>query len=243
MKEAQRFPADFDGIIAGAPGLDWTGRAAQAARVASVLEKNETARMSPAKAQLLHSAVLEACDAQDGVTDGVVDDPRRCTFDPGALQCKGADEATCLTPAQVNTARMLYAAQVNPATKRKIDGLQRGSELGWTSLGWTESARATGLDQFRFIVFKDPQWTLSRFNFDTDIVRENGNYYRFTKDEQYKAITMETSTNLIGSVLLYVDFTAPVAAIMVAVPTSNTCMMCGALPARNAAMPAFIVSG
>ncbi|PYR63829.1 MAG: tannase/feruloyl esterase family alpha/beta hydrolase, partial [Acidobacteria bacterium] len=48
---------------------------------------------------------------------------------------------------------MLYAAQVNPATKRKIDGLQRG------------------LDQFRFIVFKDPQWTLSRFNFDTDIVR------------------------------------------------------------------------
>ena len=171
MKEAQRFPADFDGIIAGAPGLDWTGRAAQAARVASVLEKNETARLSPAKAQLLHSAVLEACDAQDGVKDGVVDDPRRCTFDPGALQCKGADEASCLTPAQVNTARMLYAAQVNPATKRKIDGLQRGSELGWTSLGWTDSARATGLDQFRFIVFKDPLWTLSRFNFDTDIVR------------------------------------------------------------------------
>src|SRR5207302_845910 len=85
------------------------------------------------------------CDAQDGVTDGVVDDPRRCTFDPGALQCKGADEATCLTPAQVNTARMLYAAQVNPATKRKIDGLQRGSELGWSSLGWPESARAPGM--------------------------------------------------------------------------------------------------
>ncbi len=171
MKEAQRFPADFDGIIAGAPGLDWTGRAAQAARVASVLEKNEAARLSPAKAQLLHTAVLEACDAQDGVKDGVVDDPRRCTFDPGALQCKGADEASCLTPAQVNTARMLYAAQVNPATKREIAGLQRGSELGWTSLGWTESARATGLDQFRFIVFKDPQWDLSRFNFDSDIVR------------------------------------------------------------------------
>ena len=171
MKEAQRFPADFDGIIAGAPGLDWTGRAAQAVLVDQALQKDEAARLSSAKAQLVHTAVLEACDAKDGVKDGVVDDPKRCAFDPGVLQCKGAEAASCLTPAQVNTARLLYSTQVNPGTKREITGLMPGSELGWTNLGWSASARATGLDQFRFLVFKDPRWDVGKFNFATDIVR------------------------------------------------------------------------
>ena len=90
MKEAQRFPADFDGIIAGAPGLDWTGRAAQArARSRRRSQTNEAARLSPAHTRSCCTrAVLEACDALDGVKDGVIDDPKRCTFDPGVLQCK-----------------------------------------------------------------------------------------------------------------------------------------------------------
>ncbi len=66
---------------------------------------------------------------------------------------------------------MLYSAKENPKTKREITGLEPGSELGWTDMGWSVSARATGLDQFRFLVFKDPQWTVNRFNFETDIVR------------------------------------------------------------------------
>jgi feruloyl esterase len=171
MKEAQRFPADFDGIIAGAPGLDWTGRAAQAVFVAQALQKNEAGRLSPAARQHVHTAVLAACDALDGVKDGVVEDPKRCTFDPGVLECKGAEDASCLTPAQVQTARMLYSPQVNPKTKREIAGLERGSELGWTDLGWSASARATGLDQFRFLVFKDPAWDVGRFNVAADIER------------------------------------------------------------------------
>ena len=169
MKEAQRFPADFDGIIAGAPGLDWTGRAAQAVYVAQALQNNEAARLSPQKTQLVHAAVLRACDLQDGVKDGIVGDPERCAFDPGVLQCQGADEPSCLTPAQVQTTRMLYATRVNPKAKREVAGLQPGSELGWTDLGWSASARATGLDQFRFLVFKDPRWDIEKFNVDTDI--------------------------------------------------------------------------
>jgi feruloyl esterase len=171
MKEAQRFPADFNGIIAGAPGLDWTGRAAQALHVAQALQKDEAARLSSANAQFLHAAVLAACDSLDGVKDGVIEDPKRCTFDPGMLLCKGAESASCLTSGQVNTARLLYSSQVNPMTKREIAGLQPGSELGWTDLGWSASARATGLDQFRFIVFKDPRWNGDQFHFETDIAR------------------------------------------------------------------------
>jgi feruloyl esterase len=170
MKAAQRFPADFNGIIAGAPGLDWTGRAAQAVRIAQRLEQNEAARVGQPQRDLLHSAVVASCDLIDGVKDGVIENPRRCKFDPGVLECKGADAATCLTTPQVETARMIYSAAINPKTKRAIPGLEPGSELGWTDLGWTASARATGLDQFRFLVFGDPSWTIQKFNFESDIV-------------------------------------------------------------------------
>ncbi len=169
MSAAQRFPADFNGIIAGAPGLDWTGRAAQAVRIAKRLEQNEAARLGETQRQLLHTAVLASCDLMDGVKDGVLENPKRCKFDPGVLECKGADTASCLTPPQVETARMIYSAAVNPKTKRAINGLAPGSELGWTDLGWTASARATGLDQFRFLVFGDPTWNIQKFNWESDV--------------------------------------------------------------------------
>src|SRR5262245_48662655 len=81
LKEAQRFPADYDGIIAGSPGLDWTGRASQAVRGARAL-KDDSARLAPPKVELLHKAVLNACDALDGLKDGLLADPTKCTFDP-----------------------------------------------------------------------------------------------------------------------------------------------------------------
>ncbi|HEY5619908.1 MAG TPA: tannase/feruloyl esterase family alpha/beta hydrolase [Vicinamibacterales bacterium] len=171
MKAAQRFPADFDGIIAGSPGLDWTSRAAQAARVAKTLESHEDARLMQPQRQLLHTAVVGACDALDGVKDGLIENPQRCSFDPAVLECKEGTSAACLTKAQVTTARMMYSSPINPKTKRVISGVAPGSELGWTDFGWSASARATGLDQFRFLVFSDPRWTIQQFNFDADVVR------------------------------------------------------------------------
>ena len=151
LKEAQRFPADFDGIVAGAPGLDWTGRASQAVRVAQVTTKNEAARITSHDAQLLHQAALATCDARDGVSDGVIENPGICAFDP--ITVEG------LPAAKIATARMLY------------DALMPGSELGWTELGWTASARATGRDQFRYLVFGDPAWDIDRFDYDRDAPR------------------------------------------------------------------------
>lgn len=171
MKEAQRFPEDFDGIIAGSPALDWTSRAAQAVRVAQALEKNEAARLSLAQRDLLHRAVIGACDALDGLKDGLIADPDRCRFDPGVLQCKASTTDSCLSSEQVQTARFIYASPPNPKTGRPITGLARGSELGWTDFGWTQSAQATGVDHFRFVVFHSPKWQVADFNFDSDIVR------------------------------------------------------------------------
>jgi feruloyl esterase len=171
LQEAQRFADDFDGIVAGAPGFDWTGRAAQALRIARLLEADASARLDTTARQLLHDRVLAECDGLDGVNDGLLEDPRTCTMDPAVLQCRADQAAACLTPLQVATAREIYASPVNRRTGRPVPGLERGSERGWTDLGWTASARATGLDQFRFIVFRDPDWTVSRFDFDSDLPR------------------------------------------------------------------------
>ena len=171
MKMAQAFPEDFDGIVAGAPGQDWSGRAAGALRVASYLGSNPAARLSADDRLLVHAAAISACDAADGVVDGLIDSPQRCDFDPAVLQCEGAKNGSCLTVAQVGTVRMLYTSPVNPSTNREITGLVPGSELNWTDLGWTNSARSTGLELYRYLVYGDPNWTIDRFDFDTDIVK------------------------------------------------------------------------
>jgi feruloyl esterase len=171
LKEAQMFPADFDGIIAGSPASDHIGRAAQAVRVTKALEKNEAGRLTPAKAQLLHRAVLDACDALDGTKDGVLEDPRQCRFDPVVLQCKGADDASCLTAAQVDTVKMLYAPTVNPKSKREIGALFPGGELGWSDMGWSAGARSMGLEHFKYVLHQDASFDYQRFDFEADIVR------------------------------------------------------------------------
>jgi feruloyl esterase len=165
LKEAQMFPADFDGIIAGSPGADWSGRSAQAARVNQLLEK-EDARLTPALQKLLHDAVVNACDAQDGVKDGLLSKPASCKFDPAVLQCKSGQTGDCLSTAQVATVKAMYSPLKMHG--RETAGLAYGSELNWTDLGWSQSARATGLDHYRYLVFNDPEWAISKLNVETD---------------------------------------------------------------------------
>jgi feruloyl esterase len=159
------FPADFDGIIAGSPGFDWSGRSAQAVRINQILE-NESARLTTAHQQLLHNAVVAACDASDGLKDGLISKPESCKFDPAVLQCKNGDAPDCLSPAQVATVKAIYSPL--KMGNRQVAGLAYGSELNWTDLGWSQSARATGLDHYRYLVYNDAEWTLSKFSAETD---------------------------------------------------------------------------
>ncbi|MEQ8954086.1 MAG: tannase/feruloyl esterase family alpha/beta hydrolase, partial [Gammaproteobacteria bacterium] len=169
MVEAQKFPEDYDGIIAGAPGLDWTGRAAAALRVARHLQANPEARLQQPQRELVYDAALRACDGSDGLRDGLISQPQQCTFDPAVLACTAGTASVCLNDAQLNTVQMLYSSPLNPATGRAITGLFPGSELGWTDLGWTASARATGLEQFRYLVYADESWNIHQFEFGRDI--------------------------------------------------------------------------
>src|SRR5205807_1585902 len=101
LQEAQKFPDDFDGIIAGAPA----NRTALALWIAFALLKDPASFIPPTKYPLIHQAVLDACDARDGLKDGLIEDPARCNFDPRVLLCKGMDGPGCLTAAQVEAAK------------------------------------------------------------------------------------------------------------------------------------------
>ena len=109
LTEAQRYPADYDGILAGAPAICASRLQGMQVWAAQTVHKDEAGYIPPGKYPAIHDAVLRQCDALDGVTDGVLEDPMKCKFDPKVLACKDADAASCLTAPQVEAAGRLYA--------------------------------------------------------------------------------------------------------------------------------------
>jgi feruloyl esterase len=175
LMEAQRYPEDFDAIVAGSPAINFTGRSAQAVWIGQATHKDEASAIPPAKFAVIHDAVLEACDgrapAGDGVKDGVLDDPTKCKFDPKTLECKGADAPTCLTSAQVETVRKIYSDVVNPRTKSVIfEGHEPGSENGWTTMAGN-NVFTIATDTFKYAVFEDTNWDYKTLNFDSDMAK------------------------------------------------------------------------
>ncbi len=132
LMEAQRFPEDFDGIIAGAPANNRTGVHLSILWNYMATHREEGAYLPQEKLALLHEAVLKACHGHDGL----IDDPFRCQFDPAVLQCKSGDTTHCLSAVQVETVRRVYAGPVDPATGKQLyPGVPRGSELDWGKFG------------------------------------------------------------------------------------------------------------
>ena len=168
LEDLQRYPADFDGVIAGAPANN-PRSALQALWIAQTVHKDAASFIPASKFPVIQKAVLNACDANDGVKDGVLEDPKRCKFDPGVLLCKGADGPDCLTAAQVDSARKIYSPATNPRTKEPIfPGFEPGSEKGW-GFAASEKPPELILTGLKNGVFKDPNWDYKTFNFDSDV--------------------------------------------------------------------------
>jgi len=128
----------------------------------------------PGKYPLIHNAVLDACDANDGLKDGLIADPANCRFDPRTLLCKGPDSASCLTALQVEAVRKIYTPPTDRRTGRELfSPLPRGSELGWGAMGSGPEPNTLALDQLKYVVFKDPNWDWHTFDFDRDAARFN----------------------------------------------------------------------
>jgi feruloyl esterase len=173
FQEAQRFPADFDAILAGAPGYNRVNQSVQMLMNAKATLDNPASFIPPAKYAVLHRAALDACDAQDGLKDGLISEPLSCHFDPGVLQCGGgrvvSDPANCLTAPQVEAARKIYAGVRHPKTGEVIfPGLEPGSEMNWGGPAGGPEPLAVGSDLFKFVVFKDPKWDFRKFDLARD---------------------------------------------------------------------------
>ena len=171
ITEANRYPTDYDAIIAGAPAI--YNLPLHTARVAlnAAAQRGAGSRIPREKYAIVHDAVLQACDALDGVKDGVIDEPLRCSFDPKVLECTNGDATSCLRPAQVETMRILYAPL--KSAKGELYSaplLQPGTELGWNTLAGAQPV-GTAFEAFKYIVFKDANWTVDKFNPATDIAR------------------------------------------------------------------------
>jgi len=173
--EAQRYPADYDGIIAGDPDYNQTHHEVGVHLwVVTTLYANPASQLGEAQARLVGAAVNRACDALDGVRDGVLEDPRRCHFDPAALQCRTAEATDCLSAAQVRAVRRLWDGPDAEAAAGYYPGLERGGEAtlwgGWIVANSPDENThgALGLPFFRYFVYRNPAWDFHGFNFRTE---------------------------------------------------------------------------
>ena len=171
--QAYRYPADYDGIIAGAPAWNWSNLLVGRLWASHPSLKNPADALPAAKLTVLADAVVAACDAIDGVTDGLIDDPRKCNYDPGPLQCSGADAPSCLTAAQITTARHIYAGPKRPNGQPLFPGYTRGSERLWT-VNTGPTPGGSSFDYFRYWVYENQNYDSRTFNFDSDVDFANG---------------------------------------------------------------------
>lgn len=167
--EAQRFPEDFEGILAGAPANFWTHLLTAGIDISkAVYGQNPAGYISSVKVPAIQAAALAACDAEDGVKDGIISHPLRCHFDPSVLLCKGADSPGCLTAPQIASLKKLYDGGRDSHGGQIFPGYLPGAEdgpNGWP--GWITGSgpgKASGSiyteNYFRYMVFGDPIWNL-----------------------------------------------------------------------------------
>ena len=170
LMEAERYPEDFKGIIAGAPANYWTHLMTGFAWDEVAMNANPQSRITPQQVHVLEKAAIDACDEVDAVKDGLIQDPRRCHFDPQVLLCKNAPGEDCLTQPQIDAVRKIYQGPRNPKTDEAIfPGYWPGNEaefLHWI-VGEGQSQFANSF--YSAAVFEDPHWDWHTIDFDRDV--------------------------------------------------------------------------
>ena len=169
LMEVQRYPGDYDGVVVGAPwnyqsrsnaGFVWDAQTLGASGAA----------IPSSKLPAIQAAAVAACDAADGLVDGLIEQPDKCSFAPEVLQCTTADSDDCLTEAQIASLGRLYSGPKNPRTGAAIfPGWAMGSERGWAR--WVDADGVTNLGHSYFsnLVFEHPDWDYRTFDFEADL--------------------------------------------------------------------------
>lgn len=169
LSEAQRYPTDYDGIVAGDPGNERVHLNANFLWAYTALYKEPNSALPAAKLPFITQAALAQCDAGDGITDGIISNPRNCKFDPAVLLCPNGDQSSCLTQPEIDAVRKIYAGAHNTRTGESImPGFPIGSESGWGAYFVGQPAPAR-IDFWRLWVFDNPSWNWRTFDFDADL--------------------------------------------------------------------------
>jgi tannase/feruloyl esterase len=204
LMAVQRYPADFDGVVAGGyvadrtklmMMFDWTQRALLGAEI------------PPHKVPAMAKATLAACDARDGLEDGVIDRPDRCKFDPIVLTCHGADGPDCLTPTQVAAWRKILDGPRNSAGQKLFSGYSPGHEgdypeyiTGFGSMHGYPSSNFMYMDSFmRWFVFGPGYDSVRQFDYDKDPAA----LVKFAQDQDAVQTDLSSFRDHGGKLILY----------------------------------------
>ncbi|MDG2175536.1 MAG: tannase/feruloyl esterase family alpha/beta hydrolase [Gammaproteobacteria bacterium] len=176
LMEAQRYPEDFNGIIAGAPANSWSHLFTGFVWNEIALAENP---LPLEKLPVIQNAVLAACDDLDGVEDGLIENPGVCQFDPAVLACEIGDKSDCLAPGQVSTLEKIYTGAINPRTGESIfPGWPMGTEAvpgGWVPWILSPAPQAMSIQgnfgntYYGHAVFEQLEWDYSSLDFDNDV--------------------------------------------------------------------------
>jgi len=166
LMEAQRYPEDYDAIIAGAPANYHSHLHVSDLALAVPFMKDDALKVPPAKLDLLNKAVLAACDELDGVKDGLIQNPGKCKYDPAVLLCKSGDQADCLTAGQVETVKRTYAPTTTKTGEVVFPGKSYGSEYSWSLNSSQPSPVSMGT---MILTYQDADWDWKTFDLERDL--------------------------------------------------------------------------
>jgi feruloyl esterase len=187
MMEAQRYPDDFDAIIAGAPVYNMVHMNVSQVALQVDMLRHPSRLVSPAQVKKFAETVVAACDQRDGVKDGIVGEPRACTVDPAVLACKAGETGDCLTAPQVENARSAWApAMLNG--KAVYPGRSPGFEGEWRIPAAGAPLNPLFTDMVRYVGRQDPNFDPMTFDFEADLARalKNGGFIEATNPDLSK---------------------------------------------------------
>lgn len=168
IKSAEKFPEDFDGIVAGAPAVDFNNLVSWRARFFTITGAVGSPDFIPANAwkTWIHDEVLRQCDTIDKASDRIIEDPSLCKFDPSKLLCIGDSTSNCLSNSQVQQLETIFSDYKYPNGQLIFPAMQPGSEVLAVDRLYAGAPFAYSADWFKYLVYNDPSWNASGFGLD-----------------------------------------------------------------------------